>query len=81
MRMRFVVDGEISDGWKRKDQAELEKRAQGCKHSIVLLEANEISRWQQRTAMFRSCGLCGLVAHTDGDFSYQCGGDYCECMS
>jgi hypothetical protein len=45
-----------------------------CQHKIRRVE-NEKGQYERR------CQKCGIEAHSDGDFSYMCGSEYCRCMS
>jgi len=58
----------ISDGWLVNSEPVKEK----CKHRFVKKE-------NDRKEIERRCKFCNMEAHSDGDFSYLCGRDYCKC--
>lgn len=56
----------------RLNRAEQQKPK--CQHKIRRV-TNAEGQYERR------CEKCGIEAHSDGDFSYMCGREYCRCMS
>lgn len=51
-----------------------EQQKPKCQHKIRRV-TNAEGQYERR------CEKCGIEAHSDGDFSYMCGREYCRCMS
>lgn len=51
-----------------------EQQKPRCQHKIRRVK-NAEGQYERR------CEKCGIEAHSDGDFSYMCGREYCRCMS
>ena len=64
--MKFILNSTVIE----KEQDEISKN---CKHEII-----DDFIYGTR---YRYCKHCGIKAHSDGDYSYLCGSDWCKCCN